>query len=35
VRVRNVAGTEGWIVFDYDKMATGGYMDEVERCSRK
>lgn len=35
VRVRNVAGTEGWIVFDYYKMATGGYMDEVERCSRK
>ncbi len=25
-------GTEGWIVEDGDKMATGGYMDEIERC---
>jgi hypothetical protein len=32
VRVRNAAGEEGWIVGDYSKMATGGYMDEVERC---
>jgi hypothetical protein len=32
VRVRNAAGQEGWIVGDYAKMATGGYMDEVERC---
>jgi len=32
VRVRNAAGTEGWIVLDYDKMATGGYMDEIGRC---
>ena len=35
VRVRNAAGTEGWIVEDGDKMATGGYMDEIERCLRK
>ncbi len=21
-----------WIVGDYQKMATGGYMDEIERC---
>lgn len=34
VRVRNVAGREGWIVGDYGRMATGGYMDEVERCSK-
>lgn len=32
VRVRNATGQEGWIVGDYHKMATGGYMDEVERC---
>lgn len=32
VRVRNAAGQEGWIVGDYRKMATGGYMDEIERC---
>ena len=32
VRVRNAAGTEGWIVFDYYRMATGGYMDQVDRC---
>jgi len=32
VRVRNAAGREGWIVGDYQKMATGGYMDEIERC---
>jgi len=32
VRVRNAAGQEGWIVHDLDKMATGGYMDERERC---
>lgn len=32
VRARNAAGQEGWIVLDYQKMATGGYMDEVERC---
>jgi len=31
VRVRS-AGQEGWIVGDYQKMATGGYMDEIERC---
>ena len=35
VRVRNAAGQEGWIVGDYQKMATGGYMDEIERCLRK
>lgn len=32
VRVRNASGQEGWIVGDYAKMATGGYMDEIERC---
>ncbi|SRR6266545_677322 len=32
VHVRNAAGKEGWIVGDYSKMATGGYMDEIERC---
>lgn len=32
VRVRNGTGQEGWIVGDYYKMATGGYMDEIERC---
>lgn len=32
VRARNAAGQEGWIVLDYQKMATGGYMDEIERC---
>jgi len=32
VHARNAAGQEGWIVFDYQKMATGGYMDELERC---
>jgi hypothetical protein len=32
VRARNAAGQEGWIVGDYQKMATGGYMDEIERC---
>ena len=31
VRVRNATGQEGWIVGDYAKMATGGYMDEIER----
>lgn len=35
VRVRNDAGKEGWIVGDYKKMATGGYMDELDRCLRK
>jgi len=35
VHARNAAGQEGWIVFDYQKMATGGYMDEIERCLRK
>lgn len=34
VRVRNAAGQQGWIVGDYAKMATGGYMDEIERCTR-
>jgi hypothetical protein len=34
VRARNAAGQEGWIVGDYYKMATGGYMDEIERCVR-
>jgi len=34
VRVRNATGQEGWIVGDYAKMATGGYMDEIERCLR-
>jgi hypothetical protein len=33
VRVRNATGHEGWIVGDYTKMATGGYMDEIERCA--
>jgi len=32
VRVRNAAGREGWIVGDYRKMATGSYMDGIERC---
>ena len=32
VRARNTAGQEGWIVGDFQKMATGGYMDEIERC---
>jgi hypothetical protein len=32
VRVRNTAGTEGWILGDSYKFATGGYMDEIERC---
>ena len=32
VRVRNASGQEGWIVGDHAKMATGGYMDEIERC---
>src|SRR6266545_6268316 len=32
VRERNPTGQEGWIVRDYQKMATGGYMDEIERC---
>jgi hypothetical protein len=32
VRARNAAGQEGWIVRDYRKMATGGYMDELDRC---
>ena len=32
VRARNATGQEGWIVHDYRKMATGGYMDEIERC---
>jgi len=32
VRVRNAAGREGWIVGDYHKMATGSYMDGIERC---
>ena len=32
VRVRNAAGQEGWIVGDYQKMATGSYMNEIERC---
>ena len=32
VRVRNATGQEGWLVGDYQKMATGGYMDEIERC---
>jgi hypothetical protein len=35
VHARNAAGQEGWIVFDYQKMATGGYMDEIERCLKK
>ena len=35
VHARNAAGQEGWIVVDYQKMATGGYMDEIERCLRK
>ena len=34
VRVRNATGKEGWIVGDYRKMATGGYMDEIERCTQ-
>jgi hypothetical protein len=32
IRARNTAGQEGWLVGDYRKMATGGYMDEIERC---
>jgi hypothetical protein len=32
VHVRNLAGREGWIRGDYRKMATSGYMDEIERC---
>jgi len=32
VRVRNTAGKEGWMVGDPYKFATGGYMDEIERC---
>ena len=32
VRVRNAAGKEGWIVGSLDRFATGGYMDEIERC---
>jgi hypothetical protein len=32
VRVRNEAGQEGWIEHNYYTMATGGYMDEAERC---
>jgi hypothetical protein len=35
VRVRNAAGQEGWLVGDYQRMATGGYMDELDRCLRK
>jgi len=35
VRVRNAAGKEGWIVGSLDKFATGGYMDELDRCLRK
>jgi len=35
VHARNAARQEGWIVFDYQKMATGGYMDEIDRCLRK
>ena len=35
VQVRSAAGKEGWVVQDGYKMATGGYMDEVERCSKK
>ena len=34
VRVRNTPGQEGWIVGDTRKMATGGYMDEIERCTQ-
>ena len=34
VHVRNTAGREGWIVRDWRKMATGGYMDEIERCTQ-
>jgi hypothetical protein len=34
VRVRDSAGVEGWLVRDYRRMATGGYMDEIERCTR-
>jgi hypothetical protein len=33
VHVRNSAGKEGWIVRDFYRMATGGYMDEIERCT--
>ncbi len=35
VRARNATGREGWIVGDDAKLATGGYMDEVERCLPK
>ena len=35
VRVRNAVGKEGWIVGSLDKFATGGYMDELDRCLRK
>jgi len=35
VRVRNAAGKEGWIVGSLDRFATGGYMDELDRCLRK
>ena len=34
VRARTATGQEGWIVGDYARMATGGYMDEIERCLR-
>ena len=32
VRVRNAGGKEGWMVGSLDKFATGGYMDEIDRC---
>lgn len=32
VKVRRPQGQEGWIVGSYDKFATGGYMDEIDRC---
>jgi hypothetical protein len=32
IRARNTDGQEGWIVFDYRKMATGAYTDDIDRC---
>jgi len=34
VRVRNRAGQEGWVIYDYRKMARDDRMDERSRCLR-
>ena len=34
VRLRNAAGREGWVQYDYRKMARDDRMDELSRCVR-